>query len=50
MAKAVKKKAATKKTPTKKRPDKYAEKLKINGTFEQLLNELANPKTPIKKK
>ena len=47
MAKA-KKKAVKKKSPN--RPDKYAEKLKVNGTFEQLLNELINPKTPLKKK
>ena len=45
-----KKKAAKKKTTPKKRPDKYAEKLKLNGTFEQLLGELINPKTPLKKK
>jgi hypothetical protein len=43
-AKPVKKKAA------KKRPDKYQEKLKLNGTFDQLLGELINPKNPIKKK
>ena len=45
-----KKKAAKKKTTPKKRPDKYNEKLKLNGTFEQLLGELINPKTPLKKK
>lgn len=46
MAKA--KKTAKKKTS--KRPDKYQEKLKLNGTFEQLLGELITPKNPIKKK
>ena len=46
---ATKKKAAKKKN-TKKRPDKYQEKLKLNGTFDQLLGELINPKNPIKKK
>jgi hypothetical protein len=46
MAKA--KKPAKKKNS--KRPDKYQEKLKLNGTFEQLLGELINPKNPIKKK
>lgn len=45
-----KKKEAPKKKPTKKRADKYAEKLKLNGTFEQLMDELINPKTPLKKK
>ncbi len=35
--------------PPKKRANKYEEKLKLNGTFEQLLSELANPKKPIKK-
>jgi hypothetical protein len=45
---ATKKKAAKK--TTKKRPDKYQEKLKLNGTFDQLLGELINPKNPIKKK
>ncbi len=46
MAKAVKKA----KTTTKPRANKYEEKLKLNGTFEDLLKELATPKTPTKKK
>lgn len=45
---AVKKKSAKK--PAKKRANKYEQKLKINGTFDQLLNALANPKNPLKKK
>jgi len=47
MAKA---KKQSKKKPATNRPDKYEDKLKLNGTFEQLLNELANPKKPVKKK
>lgn len=43
-------KAAKKKKATKKRAAKYDEKLKINGTFEDLVKALANPKQPIKKK
>lgn len=45
---AAKKKASKK--PAKKRANKYEEKLKLNGSFEQLLGELINPKNPIKKK
>jgi hypothetical protein len=47
MAKASKKAA---KKPSNKRSNKYEEKLKINGTFEQLLHALANPKNTLKKK
>ena len=46
MAKEVKK---TKPKP-KKRAEKYDEKLKINGSFEDLVKALVNPKQPIKKK
>ena len=46
MAKASKKKASK----PKKRADKYNTKLKLNGTFEQLQQELINPKHPLKKK
>jgi hypothetical protein len=46
MAKAKKK---TAKKP-KKRAGKYEAKLKLTGTFEQLQQELINPKVPIKKK
>lgn len=34
----------------KKRAKKYEEKLQINGTFDELLKELATPKEPLKKK
>jgi hypothetical protein len=34
----------------KKRAKKYDEKLQINGTFDDLLKELATPKETIKKK
>lgn len=34
----------------KKRANKYEAKLKLNGTFEQLQQELINPTTPLKKK
>lgn len=47
MAKA---KKSTKKKAAKKRANKYDEKLKLNGTFDQLLGELINPKNPLKKK
>jgi hypothetical protein len=46
MAKASKKKALK----PKKRASKYEQKLKLNGTFEQLQQELINPKKPLKKK
>ena len=47
MAKAIKK--APKPKP-KKRASEYDEKLKINGSFEDLVKELVTPKQPIKKK
>lgn len=47
MAKAPKK--AAKKAP-KKRASKYEQKLKLNGTFEDLLQAVGNPKNPLKKK
>lgn len=47
MAKTLKKKETK---PTKKRADKYDEKLKINGSFEDLAKALITPKEPIKKK
>ena len=34
----------------KKRANKYDEKLKVNGTFEDLVKELITPKNPTKKK
>ena len=43
------KKKATKK-PTKKRASKYDEKLKVNGSFEDLVKELVTPKLASKKK
>jgi hypothetical protein len=38
-------------TPSKKskRANKYEEKLKINGTFEEAMKALVTPKQPIKK-
>jgi hypothetical protein len=48
MAKASK--PAAKKTTPKKRADKYEDKLKINGSFEQVMKALVTPKTPDKKK
>ena len=42
------KKQVNEKAP--KRASKYEAKLKLNGTFEQLQQELINPKVPIKKK
>lgn len=45
MAKA--KKATTPKP--KKRANKYDEKLKINGSFQDLVRAIVNPKTPTKK-
>ena len=47
MAKSPKKQV---KKPAKKRANKYEQKLKLNGTFEQLQQELINPKHPLKKK
>ena len=46
MAKAAKKA----KPKPKKRADKYDEKLTINGSFEDLVKALVNPKQPINKK
>ena len=43
-----KKKAAKK--PVKKRASKYDEKLKVNGTFEDLVKELVTPKPTFNKK
>jgi len=44
---------ATKRAKAIKKPkprnDKYEEKLKINGAFEDLLKELATPVLPVKK-
>jgi hypothetical protein len=45
MAKA---KKTTKKQP-KPRADKYEDKLKINGSFDDLAKALINPKNPLKK-
>lgn len=42
-------KAAKKKTP-KPRASKYEDKLQINGSFEDLVKALVNPKEPAKKK
>ena len=36
--------------PNKKRASKYEEKLTINGSFEDLVKELATPHIPAKKK
>ena len=44
------KKSVKPQKPTKIRASKYDQKLKINGTFEQLVKELITPKSPIKKK
>lgn len=49
MAKAKKTKSAGKSKPSK-RANKYEEKLKVNATFEELLDAVINPKLPIKKK
>ena len=38
------------KKPTKKRENKYEEKLKINGSFEDLVKALANSKEQPKNK
>jgi hypothetical protein len=50
MAKA--KKPAKKTTPkqTNNRPDKYEDKLKLKGSFEEVMKALITPKTPDKKK
>jgi hypothetical protein len=47
MAKKAAKKKVTK--PQKKRANKYEEKLKINGSFEDLVKELITPKEISKK-
>lgn len=49
MAKTPKKAAAI---PSKKskRASKYEEKLQINGSFEDVMKALVNPRQPIKKK
>lgn len=49
MAKTSKKAAVT---PSKKskRASKYEEKLKINGSFEDVMKVLVTPKQPVKKK
>ncbi len=49
MAKTKKSKAATQSKPSK-RANKYEEKLKINGSFEDVMKALVTPKQPIKKK
>jgi hypothetical protein len=46
MAKAKK----TAKQKPKKRANKYEEKLKVNGSFEDLVKALITPKLPLKKK
>jgi hypothetical protein len=46
MAKAAKKKATK---PAKKRANKYDEKLKLNGTFDDVMKALVTPKQPAKK-
>ena len=48
MAKAKQKKRAIPKP--KKRANKYEEKLRINGSFEDVIKALISPKNPIKKK
>jgi hypothetical protein len=45
MAKAPKKKATK---PAKKRANNYDEKLKINGTFDEVMKALITPKQPKK--
>lgn len=42
-------KKTTSKKP-KKRADKYEEKLKLNGSFEDIIKALVTPKNPVKKK
>jgi hypothetical protein len=41
---------AQKKVPKKKRQHKYEEKLKINGSFQDLMNELVPPAKKEEKK
>jgi hypothetical protein len=48
MAKKTAKKATPK--PKKKRANKYEEKLKVKGSFEDLVKALVTPKNPVKKK
>ena len=43
------KKKEIKKQPTKKRENKYEEKLKINGSFEDLVKALITPKEETQK-
>jgi hypothetical protein len=49
MAKTKKEKTARPSIPSK-RANKYEEKLKINGTFEEAMKALVTPKLPLKKK
>ena len=49
MAKSIKKAAPKKAKPSKPRASKYEEKLKLNGSFEELVKELVTPKIAVKK-
>jgi hypothetical protein len=49
MAKAKKTKSAKRSKPSK-RANKYEEKVKVDATFEQLLDAVINPKKKIEKK
>lgn len=49
MAKAKKTKKIQDSTSSK-RANKYEEKLQINGTFDEVMKALINPKVPLKKK
>jgi hypothetical protein len=49
MAKATKKAGDTR-SKKSKRASKYQEKLKVNGSFEDVMKALITPKQPIKKK